>query len=217
MAHKEPARAPGWQPRRHYDMRAAFISLAIEDGANTEAIRTRVMHAPKSRPCLMATTGAALEQNVRRDREAQHHAWRTARAHRHDRWRGQHRSDPLRFATIAATNEITTIVRTALGARSRTRGVSDRFTSTRARGDGGSRRAVASTAVDCGAQVVECCDGGSCTIRPYAVSRETEALPSPPARVCAFYPTRAPRLTRMGEGSTRAIYNLQGLQSWPFA
>jgi hypothetical protein len=45
--------------------------------------------------------------------------------------------------------------------------------STRAQGDGGSRRAVASTAGGCGAQVVECCVGGSCTIGPYAVSRET--------------------------------------------
>ena len=50
----------------------------------------------------------------------------------------------------------------------------------------GSRRAVASTAGGCGAQVVECWASGCCTIRWYAVTRETEALRRRQARVCAF-------------------------------
>jgi len=33
--------ALGWRHRRHYDMRATFITLAIEDGADPDVIETR--------------------------------------------------------------------------------------------------------------------------------------------------------------------------------
>jgi hypothetical protein len=46
-------------------------------------------------------------------------------------------------------------------------------TSTRARGDGGPTASGSFHAIDCVAQVVECCVGNSCTIRCSAVSRET--------------------------------------------
>jgi integrase len=41
--------ALGWRHRRHYDMRATFITLAIEDGADPDVIETRVMHSRKAR------------------------------------------------------------------------------------------------------------------------------------------------------------------------
>ena len=41
--------ALGWRHRRHYDMRATFITLAIEDGANPDVIETRVTHSRKAR------------------------------------------------------------------------------------------------------------------------------------------------------------------------
>jgi len=41
--------ALGWRHRRHYDMRATFITLAIEDGADPEILETRVTHTRKSR------------------------------------------------------------------------------------------------------------------------------------------------------------------------
>jgi hypothetical protein len=41
--------ALGWRHRRHYDMRATFITLAIEDGADADVIETRVTHTRKSR------------------------------------------------------------------------------------------------------------------------------------------------------------------------
>ena len=55
--------------------------------------------------------------------------------------------------------------------------------STRARGDGGLRRAVASTAVDCMAQVIECCVGRACVIRRSAVTREARPTIAGSARV----------------------------------
>ena len=39
----------GWRHRRHYDMRATFITLAIEDGADPDVIETRVTHTRKRR------------------------------------------------------------------------------------------------------------------------------------------------------------------------
>jgi hypothetical protein len=63
--------------------------------------------------------------------------------------------------------------------------------STRARGDGGLRRAVASTAGDCEAQVVECCVGGHCPIRRFAVPRETRPTIAGSARVRVLPPTTA--------------------------
>jgi hypothetical protein len=41
--------ALGWRHRRHYDMRATFITLAIEDGADPDVIETRVTHSRKTR------------------------------------------------------------------------------------------------------------------------------------------------------------------------
>ncbi len=41
--------ALGWRHRRHYDMRATFITLAIEDGADPDVLETRVTHTRKSR------------------------------------------------------------------------------------------------------------------------------------------------------------------------
>jgi integrase len=41
--------ALGWRHRRHYDMRATFITLAIEDGADPEILENRVTHTRKSR------------------------------------------------------------------------------------------------------------------------------------------------------------------------
>jgi hypothetical protein len=41
--------ALGWRHRRHYDTRATFITLAIEDGADPEILESRVTHARQSR------------------------------------------------------------------------------------------------------------------------------------------------------------------------
>jgi integrase len=41
--------ALGFRPRRHYDMRATFITLALEDGADEHILETRVTHTKKSR------------------------------------------------------------------------------------------------------------------------------------------------------------------------
>ncbi len=41
--------ALGWRHRRHYDMRATFITLALEDGADQHIIETRVTHTRKRR------------------------------------------------------------------------------------------------------------------------------------------------------------------------
>jgi len=41
--------ALGWRHRRHYDMRATFITLAIDDGADAEVLESRVTHTRKSR------------------------------------------------------------------------------------------------------------------------------------------------------------------------
>jgi integrase len=38
-----------WRHRRHYDMRATFITLAIEDGADPDVLETRVTHTRKAR------------------------------------------------------------------------------------------------------------------------------------------------------------------------
>jgi integrase len=39
----------GWRHRRHYDMRATFITLVLEDGADQHIIETRVTHTRKRR------------------------------------------------------------------------------------------------------------------------------------------------------------------------
>ncbi len=46
---EEDLPALGWRHRRHYDMRATFITLAIEDGVDPEILETRVTHTRKSR------------------------------------------------------------------------------------------------------------------------------------------------------------------------
>jgi integrase len=45
--HDQPAL--GLRHRRHYDMRATFITLALEDGADPNVIETRVTHTKRSR------------------------------------------------------------------------------------------------------------------------------------------------------------------------
>lgn len=45
----EDLRALGWRDRRHYDMRATFVTLALEDGADEHIIETRVTHTRKTR------------------------------------------------------------------------------------------------------------------------------------------------------------------------
>lgn len=40
--------ALGWRHPRHYDMRATFITLAIEDGADPDVIETRVTHSRRA-------------------------------------------------------------------------------------------------------------------------------------------------------------------------
>ena len=40
--------ALGWRHRRHYDMRATFITLALEDGADPDIIESRVTHTKKT-------------------------------------------------------------------------------------------------------------------------------------------------------------------------
>jgi hypothetical protein len=44
---EEDLPALGWRHRRHYDMRATFITLAIEDGADPEILEMRVAHTRK--------------------------------------------------------------------------------------------------------------------------------------------------------------------------
>jgi len=46
---EEDLPALGWRHRRHYDMRATFITLALEDGADPHLIETRVTHTKKKR------------------------------------------------------------------------------------------------------------------------------------------------------------------------
>jgi integrase len=46
---EEDLPALGWRHRRHYDLRATFVSLAIEDGADPEVLENRVTHTRKSR------------------------------------------------------------------------------------------------------------------------------------------------------------------------
>lgn len=41
--------ALGWRHRRHYDMRATFVTLALEDGADPDIIRERVTHTKAKR------------------------------------------------------------------------------------------------------------------------------------------------------------------------
>jgi hypothetical protein len=38
----------GWRHRRHYDTRATFITIALEDGADREVIETRITHTKRS-------------------------------------------------------------------------------------------------------------------------------------------------------------------------
>ena len=41
--------ALGWRHRQHYDMKATFITLVLEDGGDPHIIETRVTHTKKSR------------------------------------------------------------------------------------------------------------------------------------------------------------------------
>ncbi len=45
----EDVAALGWRHRRHYDMRATFITLSIEDGADPEILENRVTHTRQRR------------------------------------------------------------------------------------------------------------------------------------------------------------------------
>jgi hypothetical protein len=46
---EEDLPALDWRHRQHYDMKATFITLALEDGADPHVIETRVTHTKKSR------------------------------------------------------------------------------------------------------------------------------------------------------------------------
>ena len=46
---QEDLPALGWRHRQHYDMKATFITLALDDGADPHVIETRVTHTKKSR------------------------------------------------------------------------------------------------------------------------------------------------------------------------
>jgi len=46
---EEDLPALAWRHRRHYDMRATFITLAMDDGADPGVLETRVTHTRKSR------------------------------------------------------------------------------------------------------------------------------------------------------------------------
>ena len=49
ITYEDDLPALGWRHRRHYDMRATFITLAIDDGADPDVLETRVTHTRKSR------------------------------------------------------------------------------------------------------------------------------------------------------------------------
>jgi len=56
-----PDFALGWRHRRHYDIRATFITLAIEGGADPDVIEARVIHTRKARnACSTATTASSI-------------------------------------------------------------------------------------------------------------------------------------------------------------
>jgi len=58
--------ALGWRHRRHYDTRATFITLALEDGADRETIETRVTHTRRSRSAFdMYNRGLQWEATCR--------------------------------------------------------------------------------------------------------------------------------------------------------
>jgi hypothetical protein len=46
---EEDLPALGWRHRQHYDMKATFITLVLDDGADENVIRDRVTHTKKSR------------------------------------------------------------------------------------------------------------------------------------------------------------------------
>jgi integrase len=67
--------ALGWRHRRHYDMRATFITLAIEDGADPDVIEnSRDAHPEGAQRVRRLQPRAALGADVRRDLEASDHA-----------------------------------------------------------------------------------------------------------------------------------------------
>jgi hypothetical protein len=64
--------ALGWRHRRHYDTRATFITLAIEDGADKHLFEERVTHAKKQRSAFDGyNRGAPVGEDMRRGRQAQ--------------------------------------------------------------------------------------------------------------------------------------------------
>lgn len=72
---EEDLPALGWRHRRHYDMRATFITLALEDGADADVIESRVTHTKKSRSAFdgynrglqwAKTCGEVAKMNIRR-------------------------------------------------------------------------------------------------------------------------------------------------------
>jgi hypothetical protein len=72
--------ALGWRHRRHYDMRATFITLAIEDGADPEILENRVTHTRQSRSAFDGyNRGHAVAADVRRGGEAADRARRAPR------------------------------------------------------------------------------------------------------------------------------------------
>lgn len=58
--------ALGWRHRRHYDTRATFITLALEDGADRATIETRVTHTKPMRSAFeMYNRGLQWEATCR--------------------------------------------------------------------------------------------------------------------------------------------------------
>jgi hypothetical protein len=53
--------ALGWRHRRHYGMRATFITLLIDDGADEDIIERRVAHTRKSRSAFEGYDGGYTE------------------------------------------------------------------------------------------------------------------------------------------------------------
>lgn len=58
--------ALGWRHRRHYDTRATFITLALEDGADRATLETRVTHTKRTRSAFdMYNRGLQWEATCR--------------------------------------------------------------------------------------------------------------------------------------------------------
>ena len=93
--------ALGWRHRRHYDMRATFITLAIEDGADPEILENRVTHARQSRSAFDGyNRGQQWERTC-----AEVAKLRIGRGARREAVSAVVGSDPLHAAAASASSE----------------------------------------------------------------------------------------------------------------